>query len=43
MLLLPRQMIIVGTNNTHRVESLAGKLGSDILWGIRASKSTLIF
>lgn len=30
-------------DNTHRVESLAGKLGSDVLWGIRASKSTLIF
>ena len=41
LLLLPRQMIIAAT--THRVESLAGKLGSDVFWGIRASKSTLIF
>lgn len=31
MLLLPRQKIRAATNNTHRVESLAGKLGSDIL------------
>lgn len=31
MLLLPRQKIRAATNNTDRVESLAGKLGSDIL------------